>query len=102
MSSDKNDELKSFQIGFMSGASTPQKKSSDSERFEVSKEDFPALSASVRSKATFKKKTGEKLTSIKQLLGDKSESPEEKERAEKAKKAWERALEVVNQVSIKD
>ncbi len=102
MSSDKNDELKSFQIGLMSGASTSQKKGSESERFEVSKEDFPALSSSARSKATFKKKTGDKLTSIKQVLGSKEEIPEEKERAEKAKKAWERALEVVNQVSIKD
>jgi len=102
MVSEKNDDLKSFQIGLMSGASTTQKKSTDVERFEVSTEDFPAISASARSKATFKKKTNDRVASYKDVLKSNEESTEEKDRAEKAKKAWERALEVISNVSIKD
>lgn len=102
MASEKNDDLKSFQIGLMSGASTTQKKPTDIERIEVSREDFPAISASAKSKATFKKKTGDRVASYTDVMKSKEESPEEKERAEKAKKAWERALEVISNVSIKD
>jgi hypothetical protein len=101
MVSEKNDDdLKSFQIGLMSGTSNQKK--SEVQRIEVSGEDFPAISASAKSKATFKKKTTDRVASYNDVMKSKDESAEEKERAEKAKKAWERALEVISNVSIKD
>src|SRR5262249_27155658 len=99
MSSEKNDDLKSFQIGLRSGAST-SKKNLDTDHFEISKESFPSLAASLKGKATFKKKATEHLDAIKQVL--KAGSDEEKAIAEKAKKAWERAVEVIAQASVKD
>lgn len=100
MPSEKNDDLQSFQIGLRSGVSGSPKKSIDSDRYEISKDDFPTLTASLRSKATLKKKTGEKLDSLKKVLKD--GSAEEKEAAGKAKKAWERAMEVIAQASVKE
>src|SRR5436305_2074473 len=102
MSADKDDDLKSFQIGLMSGASTAKKKGAEQEHFEISKNDFPNLSASIRSKATFKKKAAENLDSLKRAAADESESAEEREAAAKAKKAWERAMEVIAQSSLKE
>jgi len=99
MSSEKNDELQSFQIGLRSGVSGTQRKSIE-DRLEVSKDDFPTLSASIRSKSTFKKKASEKVDSLKKALKD--GTSEEKEAAEKAKKAWERAMEVIAQASLKE
>jgi len=101
MSAEKDDELKSFQIGLRSGTAAAPKKSFG-ERIEITREDYPTLTAANRSKATFKRKTAEKLQELKDVLQKEGESVEEKERAEKAKKAWERALEVVSQVSLKD
>lgn len=99
MSSEKNDDLKSFQIGLRSGAST-SKKNVETDHFEISKDSFPSLAASLKGKATFKKKTTEHLDTIKQVL--KSGSDEDKAVAEKVKKAWERAMEVIAQTSVKD
>jgi hypothetical protein len=98
MSAEKDDELKSFQIGLRSSGAMPKKP--PSERYEITKEDYPSLSAANRIKATFKRKTGEKLQELKSSFS--TESSEEKERAEKAKRAWELALEVVSQLSVKD
>lgn len=100
MSTENDEELKSFQIGLRSGAAGGSVKSAPSERMEITKEDYPNLSTVTRSKATFKKKTGEKLESFKHVLRD--GTPEEKEAAEKAKKAWERAMEVISQISVKE
>ncbi len=100
MSTENDEEFKSFQIGLRSGAAGGSVKSAPSERIEITKEDFPNLSTVTRSKATFKKKTGEKLESFKKVLRD--GTTEEKEAAEKAKKAWERAMEVISQVSVKE
>lgn len=100
MSSEKNDDLQSFQIGLRSGVSGSQKKSIDLEKLEISKDDFPTLSTSIRSKSTFKKKAGEKVDSLKRTLKD--GSAEEKSAAEKAKKAWERAMEVIANASLKE
>ena len=102
MPSGKEDDLKSFQIGLMSGAATSSKKSVGTEALQVSKDDYPSLAALSRSKATFKKKTGEKVDSLKRILNSKEETSEEKERAEKAMKAWANALEVVSQLSTKE
>jgi len=101
MPADKDEDLKSFQIGLRSGVATTPKKT-PSERLEVTREDYPSLTAANRGKATFKKKTNERLESFKEVLKSEGESSEEKERAEKAKRAWERALEVVTQLSVKD
>lgn len=100
MSSEKNDDLQSFQIGLRSGVSGSQKKGSEIEKLEISKDDFPTLSTSIRSKSTFKKKAGEKVDSLKKALKD--GPAEEKEAAEKAKKAWERAMEVIAHASLKE
>lgn len=98
---DKNDEdLKSFQIGLMSGASTGQQKKTASDAFEISRSDYPTLSSAVQSKATFKKKTNEKLEELKAQA--KGASSEEQENTEKAIKAWERALELLGKVSVKE
>lgn len=101
MSDEKDDDLKSFQIGLRSATgSIPNK--APSERYEVTREDYPNLSAATRIKATFKKKTGERLQDLKDVLKNESESSEEKERAEKARRAWELALDVVSRLSVKD
>ena len=100
MPSENDEELKSFQIGLRSGAAAGSIKSAPSERIEITKEDYPNLTNVTRSKATFKKKTGERLESFKEVLRD--GTPEEREAAEKAKKAWERAMEVTSQVSVKE
>jgi len=102
MPADKDEDLKSFQIGLRSGAAPATPKKTPFERLEITKEDYPNLTAVNRSKSTFKKKTNEKLESFKQVLTSDGESSEEKERAEKAKRAWERALEVVSHLSLKD
>jgi hypothetical protein len=100
MSSEKNDDLQSFQIGLRSGVSGSQKKSIELEKLEVSKDDFPTLSSSIRSKSTFKKKAGEKVDALKKALKD--GPTEEKEDVEKAKKAWERAMELIAHASLKE
>ena len=95
------DELESFQIGLRSGVASSTRKSLAGEQFEISKDDFPNLSALVRSKATFKKKAGERVKSLKDAAKQ-EESDEEKARAEKARKAWENAMDLVSQLSIKE
>jgi hypothetical protein len=101
MSAEKDDELKSFQIGLRSGTGSVTKKA-PSEHFEITKEDYPNLSAANRIKATFKRKTGEKLQEYKDTMKSEEKSSDEREAAEKAKRAWELALEVVSQLSVKD
>ena len=101
MSAEKDDELKSFQIGLRSTAA-PASKRTIAEPLEISKEEYPNLTAVNRTRATFKRKTNEKLQELKDVMKKEGESSEEKERAEKAKRAWELALEVVSQLSVKD
>lgn len=100
MPPEKDDDLQSFQIGLRSGVSGSPKKTIDTDRLEVSKDDFPTITTSLRSKSTFKKKATEKVDSLKKVL--KEGSDEEKQAAEKAKKAWERAMEVIAQASVKE
>lgn len=100
MPPEKDDDLQSFQIGLRSGVSGSPKKTIDTDRLEVSKDDFPTITTSLRSKSTFKKKATERVDSLKKVLKDGSD--EEKQAAEKAKKAWERAMEVIAQASVKE
>lgn len=101
MSTEKDDDLKSFQIGLRSTPGSGSK-STASQSYEVTKDDYPNLATANRTKATFKRKTNEKLQELKDQIKDESGSSEEKERAEKAKRAWEHALQVISQLSVKD